>query len=147
MNYVILHGTPTNIEKGEISDGAVYSVMLEGERETPWDYRKSLTDDANDVLTLGNYYDEEDGGVGNNWTEERRNLVHDKWIALIDIINKQLEENGRFDLEIINYFAQDGDKSYKGILVEKINKFLADVENDKADASSIIEIMDTLEFY
>ena len=147
MNYVILHGTPSNIEKGEMTDGAIYSIMLEGGRETPWDYRKSLTEDANDVLTLGNYYDEEDGGVGNNWTEERRNLVHDKWLGLIDLIDKQLEEKGRFDIEIINYFAQNDDKSYKDILVEKIKRFLADVKNDKADASSIIEIMDTLEDY
>ena len=147
MNYVILHGTPTNIEKGEISDGAIYSVMLEGERETPWDYRKSFTEDADCVLWDGNYYDEEDGGVGNNWTEERRNLVHDKWLGLIDLIDKQIEENGRFDIELINYFSQEGDESYKDVLTKKIIQFLIDLNSDKADTTSIIEIMDTLENY
>ena len=148
MNYVILHGTPTNIEKGEICDGAIYEVLLEGERGG-WDYRKSFTENAKDVLELGNYYDEEDDGIGANgtWTDERRQLVHDRWLELIDILDKQVAEKGRFDLELINYFADYGDHSYKEILEEKIKRFLEDVENDKADASSIVEILDTLEAY
>lgn len=148
MNYVILHGTPTNIEKGEIADGAVYSIMMEGERETPWDYRKSLTEDAECVLVDGNYFSEEDNGVNDNsWTEEKRNLVHDKWLGLIDLIDKQIEENGRFDIELINYFSQEGDESYKHVLTKKIIQFLIDLNSDKADTTSIIEIMDTLDNY
>ena len=147
MNYVILHGTLNKIEKGEMSDGAIYSVLFNDERDTPWDYRKSFAEDAKCVLEDGNYFNEEDGGTGINWTDEKRKFVHDKWLALADLVEKQIKENGRFDIEIINYFSQDSDKSYKEVLIDKINRFINDLNNDVADVNSIIEIMDVLEYY
>lgn len=145
MNFVILHGTPNNIEKGSICDDGVYITLLEGDRLGTWNYRKSMTEEAECVLEDGNYFNEEDGGIGTNWTDERKKFVHDKWLALIDIIDKQLEERGRFDIEFFNYFADKNDKTYKELLKEKISKFLADVENDKANANIIVDIMEDLE--
>ena len=148
MNYVILHGTLNNIEKGEINDGAICVYFMTGQRENPWNYKKSMTEDAENVLWDGNYFSEEDQGINNStWTEEKRNLVHDKWLGLIDIIDKQLEEKGRFDIEITNYFSNDSSDSYKEILFEKIRKFMRDVEKDIADTKSITEMMDILEDY
>ena len=148
MNYVILHGTLNNIEKGEICDGAIWSSYMEGHRDTPWNYRKSFTEDAEHVLWDGNYFSEEDDGINNSsWTEEKRNLVHDRWLGLIDIIDKQLKEKGRFDIEFINYFSNDSSDSYKEILFEKIRRFMKDVEKDIADTKSITEMMDILEDY
>ena len=147
MNFVILHGTPYHTEKTSISDGGIYVILGNKENGEAWNYKKSFKRNATDALIDGNYFDERDGGICKNgtWTDERRQLVHDKWLALIDIIDRQLEEKGRFDIEFINYFTEDNDKSYKKILKEKINKFLADVENDKADASVIVDIMEDLE--
>lgn len=147
MDYVILHGTPDRIERGEITDGAIYSILLDEERNTPWDYRKSFTEDAKRVLEDGNYFNEENGGVGINWTDEKRKFVHDKWLALADLVDKQIEENGRFDIEIINYFSSDDNKSYKEVIIDKINKFVNDLNNETADINSIIGIMGNLEYY
>ena len=80
MSHVILHGTPFNIESGSISDGGMHTTLSEEGRGCAWDYRKFLKRNAVNALIDKNYFDEIDGGVCKNgtWTDERRQLVHDK---------------------------------------------------------------------
>jgi len=142
MNYVILHGTPNKIEKGEISDGGIVGYYSRGERNTPWDYRKSLTEDAENVLWDGNYFSEEDDGINDSsWTEEKRNLVHDKWLGLIEIIDKQLEEKGRFDIDIINYFSPNGSNDYKNEAISYLNSLINQIKNDEISVENLINLI------
>lgn len=145
MNYVILHGTLNNIEKGEISDGAIWSSYMKGPRDTPWDYRKSFTKDAESVLWDGNYFSEEDDGVNDSsWTEEKRNLVHDKWLGLIDIIDKQLEEKGRFDIDIINYFSSDSSNDYKETLISSLENLINLIKNDEISSEDLVNLIENI---
>ena len=142
MNYVILHGTPNNIEKGEICDDAISSSYIAGPRDTPWDYRKSFTKDAESVLWDGNYFSEEDDGINDSsWTEEKRNHVYDKWLGLIDIIDKQLEEKGRFDIDIINYFSSDSSNDYKEALISSLENLINQIKNDEISAEGLVNLI------
>lgn len=146
MNYVILHGTPDNIEKGYITDGAMYTSFFCGKRETAWDYRESCTRDAEHVLWDGNYFSEEDDGVNDSsWTEEKRNLVHDKWLSLIDIIDKQLEEKGRFDIEIINYFSSDSSDDYKETAISYLNSLINQIKNDEISVENLVNLLENIQ--
>ena len=146
MNYVILHGTLNNIEKGEISDGGIWSSYMKGHRDTLWNYKKSLTENAENVLWDGNYFSEEDGGVNDNsWTEEKRNLVHDKWLGLIDIIDKQLEEKGRFDIEIINYFSSDSSDDYKETAISYLNNLINQIKNDEISVENLVNLIENIQ--
>lgn len=145
MNYVILHGTLNNIEKGEINDGAILASYMNGHRDTPWDYRKSFTKDAENVLWDGNYFSEEDDGINDSsWTEEKRNLVHDKWLGLIDIIDKQLEEKGRFDIDIINYFSSDSSNDYKEALVSSLENLINLIKNDEISTEDLTNLIENI---
>lgn len=147
MNYVILHGTPNKIEKGEISDGGIVGYYTRGERNTPWGYKESLTKDAENVLWDGNYFSEEDDGVNDSsWTEEKRNLVHDKWLGLIDIIDKQLEEKGRFDIDIINYFSSDSSDDYKESIISYLNNLINQIKNDEISVENMVDLIKNISF-
>ena len=147
MNYVILHGTPNTIERGEISDGGIVGYYTRGERKTPWDYRKSMTEDAEHVLWDGNYFSEEDGGINDNsWTEEKRNLVHDKWLDLINIIDKQLEVKGRFDIDIINYFSSDSSDDYKETIISYLNNLINQIKNDEISVENMVDLIKDISF-
>lgn len=141
MNYVILHGTPDNIERGEICDGGIVVYYSRGKRKAPWDYREYLTKDADGVLWDGNYFSEEDDGINDSsWTEEKRNLVHDKWLGLIDIIDKQLEEKGRFDIDIINYFSSNSN-DYKKEAISYLNDLINQIKNDEISVENLINLI------
>lgn len=145
MNYVILHGTLNNIEKGEISDGAIWSSYMKGPRDTPWNYRESFTKDAESVLLDGNYFSEEEDGINDSsWTEEKRNLIHDKWLGLIDVIDKQLEEKGRFDIEIINYFSSDSSNDYKEVLISSLENLINQIKNDEISAEDLTNLIENI---
>ena len=146
MNYVILHGTPDNIEKGYINDGAIYATFFNGSRSVTWDYKQSLTEDAERVLVDGNYFSEEDDGINDNsWTEEKRNLVHDKWLGLIDIIDKQLKEKGRFDIEIINYFSSDSSDDYKETAISYLNNLINQIKNDEISVENLVNLLENIQ--
>ena len=141
MNYVILHGTLNNIEKGEISDGAIWSSYMKGPRDTPWDYRKSFTKDAESVLWDGNYFSEEDDGINDSsWTEEK----NDKWLGLIDIIDKQLEEKGRFDIDIINYFSSGSSDNYKEVLISSLENLINLIKNDEISSEDLVNLIENI---
>lgn len=145
MNYIILHGTPDNIEKGYITDGAIYTTFFNGSRPVTWDYKQSLTEDAERVLVDGNYFSEEDDGINDNsWTEEKRNFVHDKWLGLIDIIDKQLEEKGRFDIEIINYFSSDNSDDYKETAISYLNNLINQIKNDEISVENLVNLFENI---
>ena len=146
MNYVILYGTPDKIEKGYITDGAIYTTFFNGSRPVTWDYRKSLTEHAERVLVDGNYFSEEDDGINDSsWTEEKRNLVHDKWLGLIDIIDKQLEEKGRFDIDIINYFSSDSSEDYKESIISYLNNLINHIKNDEISVDSLVNLIENIQ--
>lgn len=109
MTYVTLHGTLTNIEKGSIGDGHISTTFILGSRDTSWNFEKSFKNDAENVLVDGNYFSEKDGGIC-PWkmTKKDRKFIHDKYLALIDIIKEQLDKNGRFDIDLLGYFEPEG---------------------------------------
>lgn len=145
MTYVILHGTPENIEKGVFTDGATYAILFNGTRKDSWDYREYFTEHAKQALCDGNYFSEEDDGVNDDtWTEEKRNLVHDRYLELIDIIDRQLKEKGRLDIELLNYFSLDNPNNYKESVISVLKNIIHQIETDTLDASTLIDIIEAL---
>ena len=109
MTYVTLHGTLDYMEKGYIEDGHISAIFVSGPRNHSWDFEKSFKEDAETALKDGNYFSEEDGGIcKKEITDEDRMFIHDRYLALIDIIKNQLEEKGRFDIDLLGYFEPEG---------------------------------------
>jgi len=145
MTYVILHGTPTNIEKGIISDSGIFCEIHTGQTETPWDFRKSFTRDAEDCLVGGNYYGEKDGGCHpQDLTDEDRKFIHDRWIGLIDLVQNQIDEKGRFDIDILDYFNPEGESDLEW-LKNRLRTVIECISRGSIKAEDIVRIMDALE--
>ncbi len=150
MTYVILHGTLYDIE-GRMNDGALLCFVGNGKRDTPYDYRKEFTTMSEEALVLGNYYSDEENIPGwkdsAEWNDRRRKFVSSRWLELIDIVENQLKENDRMDIDLIDYFNPDSNgKSDPMDIVDRFSeKMKSEISNGTMDFKKLIHMMDYIE--
>lgn len=153
MTYVILHGELNNIQ-GKMSDGALTTFFLKQDpnnsNNEKWDYKKDLLQNASDVFELGNYYPEEESVEGwsneEEWDDSRRNFVYFKWKELIDIIEKNLKETGRIDIDLLNFFTPEKERiSVIEDCKYRLRTVIENITRGTIKAEDIIEIMDAVE--
>lgn len=144
MTYVILHGTVSKVERGEIDDGHMHSYFTSCSSEKSWDFEESFKNDAKTALVDGNYFSERYGGIyPGKITQKDRKFIHDKYLALIDIIKEQLDKNGRFDIDILGYFEPERVDTAQ--CIARLRTVIENISRGCIKTDALITIMNALD--
>lgn len=146
MTYVIIHGNLNDI-KFEINDGALtcFSISQVKESWDAWEFKERCIKKSEEVFKLGNYYsddliegweDEED------WTESRRQFVSDKWLELYSLIDRQIKDRDRIDLELLDFFTPNSSPSEYS---NRIRALASKIDKGEVPAKVLVKIMESLE--
>lgn len=154
MTYVILHGELNNL-RGMMNDGGIEVHFLEKDTESKsfnekWNYVEKCLRNAEDVFELGNYYSDEEPVEGwdeeGDWNNSKRKFVSERWVELIEIIEKSLKETGRVDVELLNFFTPEKEKiSAIENCKYRLRTVIENISSGTVKVENLIEIMDAVE--
>lgn len=139
MTYVILHGTLDNLS-GTISDGAIVTYLLDGVREQPLNYKEMCKKHAEECLCLGNYFSTPQD---RSWNRKRRYFVKKKWLELSSLIENQLKEKNRIDLELTDFFEEISDT--KEDFKRRLRNIIETLNRGELPTISLVRISNTLD--